>query len=121
MFLGFYHSLIFSKCSFLHSITVGESKLLCSPNTVLYTTLCCSSIQPLEALKSSMLNLVAMSTAFSLSSVPNYCIDASSLFKPHGQQTLQFLKRWVFQALPSTREPATLFSDFPIFNSSVQC
>lgn len=38
----------------------------------------------------------------------DYCIAASSLFKPCDQQTLQFLKCWLFQAPPLTREPATL-------------
>jgi hypothetical protein len=115
--------MIQSNCSFLHFPIIEECTLLQFHNTVLYVTLClCLKplIHLLEAIKYSVPNLVANCRTF-----PDYCIALCSLFKPLGRQNSQFLKWRLFEALPLTREPATLcitlFGIVPTFISSVQC
>jgi predicted secreted hydrolase len=93
-----------------------------SPTTVLYTTMCCClklSIHPLEALKSSMSNTVAICSRFSLSAVPLIPTD----FKHTANKTFQLLKWWYSQAVLLTTEHArlcvTLTGIFSVFNNSV--
>lgn len=128
MFLHLWPTMIWSNCSFLHSPSIEECTLVQFHNTVLYVTMClCLKpvIQLLEAIKYSMPNLVTNCRTFSQQCTTDYCIAVCSLFKPLGQRSSQFLKWRLFEALPSTREPATLsvtlFGMFPTFISSVQC
>jgi len=96
-----------------------------SPTTVLYTTLRWKlSIHPLEAPKSSMSNIVAICSRFSLSAVPLILtLIVVADFKHTVNKTFQFLKWQYSQAVPLTTEHATLCVTltgiFSVFNNSV--
>jgi hypothetical protein len=57
---------------------------------------------------------------YELNLVTDYRNAASGMFKPHGQQTIQFLKWWLFQALPLIREPATKHRELAVTYNSHQ-
>ena len=103
----------FHQLFFLHTSTVEGSRLCKSPeyssvhNNV---SLLKPSNQPSDALKSLTARLVVMHEAFSLQQWANDHHTAScSLFKPYSQHSLQVLKWWLFQALPLTKQSATLW------------